>query len=108
MIEESDNWIDYFYYDYGLWIKIGKDTMTVQVIYLESQEAIDQLKSIGIDDVRTRYFGQNAEEIISAFGSPDRLHADNYGYKYKDGLVNFVCYDFNDFECSEISVQWFP
>lgn len=71
----------------------------------------EYIKSKGIIDPKIDFLGTHKDEILSAFGTPDMEHADNYYYRYTSEKlsfsVNFVCYSFNDFLCNEINIQFF-
>ncbi len=66
----------------------------------------------GIDDPLVRLIGTPLSEVVEMFGEPLASHAGFNTYSYVDETrgvaidIEFVCYDHNDYICSEIWVTW--
>jgi hypothetical protein len=69
------------------------------------------LSSIGIHDPKAEFLGVNKSKIIEVFGQPTRIGSDNHYYEADTGTsrfqTDFVCYDFNSYLCSTVTVQYF-
>jgi hypothetical protein len=67
----------------------------------------------GIDDPLLRYLGAPLDEIKASFGDPIDVSSGFHSYEHIDEARNleieiaFVCYEFEDFLCTELWVYWY-
>lgn len=64
------------------------------------------LKKRGIKDIKVDFLGMHRDEILKIMGTPDRVSSGNYEYKKGAVSITFICYDFRDYNCSEIYLFW--
>jgi len=100
----GNGWRNY-YYDFGLRIATKGDI--IKVISISSKKAIEKLKQKGIYDPKLNYYGNKKDEIFNTFGEPSETDSDYYVYTYDGGEVTFECYDFDNYACNEIGIQWY-
>ena len=82
----------------------------VLVVRIKSKEAAQNLKAKSKDS-KLDLWGLKIDEIKKQLGEPGRVSSGNFTYEYKNatgrGNVNFICYDFWQNQCKELSIQWF-
>jgi hypothetical protein len=67
----------------------------------------------GIDDPLVRYVGAPLAEIKASFGEPVDAESGFHRYEHFDEArnleieVEFVCYEFDDWQCNELWVTWY-
>lgn len=92
-------------------ISFSRETNKIQTIRFSchtsnSQEIIELLKRKGILDSKIELLGKHRDEILNIFGTPLSTDSDNYVYENENMLLDFICYEFNDFICTEIYVHY--
>lgn len=105
--------------DLGLYVCYDRADGLIRVASVSTEYALFKIREKGIiDENLFLFFGRSWAVIRSEFGEPSDSHSDNFEYKiYRDkyseqtddyaGQVTFVCYDHNDYKCTDISVHWF-
>jgi hypothetical protein len=96
-----------------------RDTGVITTINLSGTEAVQGLRAKGITDPKLSYFGEHLKTLERTFGRakdggldsplytiyhPKNPNRDESSY---DGMVSFICYDFDDYICTLISVSWY-
>ena len=99
---------------YGFEISFKRETGLIRDLKIGTGEAVYRLRSKGVFDPNLSYLGQHRGVIEGSFGNPTSSSNDHFQYelfrpesKVFDGTVTFICYDFNNYVCSEIEVTWF-
>ncbi|MCL2650717.1 MAG: toll/interleukin-1 receptor domain-containing protein [Candidatus Azobacteroides sp.] len=92
-------------------IRFYKSSRKVMVIDIrirlsEIQSTIEKLNNLEMFDSKICFLGKHRNELLKIFGNPDYQHAGNYSYKGNNSNINFVCYDFNDSLCTQMTVQF--
>lgn len=100
------NYYDYIRFGYN---KKSEKLMVVHINLLSNniQEVKRYLQENGITDNIMNYLGAHLDKILTDFGTPSSKSSGNYRYDNDGFMVNFVCYDFNNYKCSTISIQFF-
>jgi hypothetical protein len=75
-------------------------------VRVEGAEGVNWLRGHGITDQKLELIGKTKSVVLASYGAPTSANADNYMYTQEWGEVTFVCYYFDGYTCSEITVQW--
>ncbi len=114
----------YTYYpnDFGvdtLSISHHRNTGVISTIGISDANVILRLRAKSIIDPKFSYYGQHLNVIQAAFGKPQDEVAEIYVYhlyppnqlnRDEDSYVGhttFTCYSFDDYKCTDLTVQWF-
>ncbi len=79
----------------------------VTTLIEEADATINILKSKGVTDKKIEWLGKQRDDIFEQFGPQNYVSADNYEYTRNNMDVVFICYDWNNYLCSEIEVYWY-
>ncbi|MDU1889515.1 MAG: hypothetical protein E6767_02390 [Dysgonomonas sp.] len=95
------------YYNFGdepaLSFSYYKDTNKIYTIRVK-RGAPKLLQQKNVDD--TLYTGLHADEIRKIFGYREIGRGNDLQYKNKELTLEFTCYEFRDYICSEYIVYW--
>lgn len=116
---DSENDFAYrFYFNKGLRISVHNSQAKpsqvgkVTVVWLQSADAVEKIRALGIKDEKLDLFGLHHEEITKRFGEPQSKSHDSYSYDFdvsgRGGVVTFYCYERWQYKCNMINVHWFP
>jgi len=72
----------------------------------KSNSTIEFLKAKGIEDSKIEFLGKHEDYIFKNFGKPLTSNSNNYTYRLEKLWVTFICYEFNDHLCNEISIHF--
>jgi hypothetical protein len=102
----SMSYNDYITFSY---YKKSKKLMAVNINMFgeDCPEVVNYLSNLGIKDKKLSYLGLHKNKVIEDFGTPTDISSGNYHYDTEDLCVDFICYDFNEYLCSSISIQFF-
>lgn len=92
-------------------VSFFKDSHKVTVIRIKSRYYDDisfnnLISEKNIVDEKISFIGKHKDDIIKTFGTPESTASDNYVYTGKNSIITFVCYHFDEYLCSEISVHY--
>lgn len=93
-------------------ISYGRSSNKIEVIRLKAPfgnptEIKTFLQKKMIVDPKVQHLGKHRDDIINIYGAPHSVSSDNYNYYLDKMNIYFICYNFNDYLCSEICVHYF-
>ena len=103
------------FYDKGLTIgcnRYADGSEKVATIRIESEKALSGIREYVGNDYKLDFYGMHYRDIMDKLGTPYSRQSGNYEYHFSSylgekGLVDFICYDFENGICKEMYVHWF-
>lgn len=82
-------------------------TVDISLLFSPPQIIIDYLNNKGIVDKKIKYLGMHKDKILEDFGTPTDITAGFYIFRSENFQLNFICYDRDEYKCSNIIVRFF-